>query len=52
MHFVRAEEMTPEQRSARDVVQTIVRTKQVAVQNKGRHKPGGVARQDHAIPMA
>ena len=44
MRFVREEEMTDEQRAARDVVQTIVRTKQVPVQNKGRHKPGTVAK--------
>ena len=43
MRFVREEEMTDEQRQARDVVQTIVRTKSVSVQNKGRHKPGAVA---------
>lgn len=44
MRFVREDEMTDEQRRARDVVQTIVRNKPVAVQNKGRHKPGTVAR--------
>lgn len=44
MRFVREEEMTSVQKEARDVVQTIVRTKQVPVQNKGRHKPGAVAR--------
>lgn len=44
MRFVREEEMTDVQRQARDVVQTVVRTKQVAVQNKGRHKPGAVAK--------
>jgi hypothetical protein len=43
MRFVREDEMTPEQRQARDVVQTIVRNKPVAVQNKGRLKPGAVA---------
>jgi hypothetical protein len=43
MRFIREEDMTDEQRTARDVVQTIVRTKQVPVQNKGRHKPGAVA---------
>ena len=36
--------MAPEQREARDVVQRIVRKKVVAVQNKGRQKPGTVAR--------
>jgi hypothetical protein len=41
MRFVREDEMTSEQR---DVVQTIVRTKAVAVQNKGRHKPGQAAK--------
>jgi hypothetical protein len=45
MRFVREEDMTDEQRRARDVVQTIVRTKQVPVQNKGRHRPGAVASQ-------
>jgi hypothetical protein len=45
MRFVREEEMTTEQREARDVVQTIVRTKEVPVQNAGRHKPSGVASQ-------
>lgn len=44
MRFVREDEMTPEQRQARDVVQTIVRNRPVAVQNKGCHKPGTVAR--------
>jgi hypothetical protein len=44
MRFVRESEMTDEQRRARDVVQTIVRNKPVAVQNKGRHKPGSVAK--------
>lgn len=44
MGFVREDEMTDEQRRARDVVQTLVRNKPVAVQNKGRHKPGTVAR--------
>jgi hypothetical protein len=44
MRSVREDEMTDEQRRARDVVQTIVRNKLVAVQNKGRHKPGTVAR--------
>lgn len=44
MRFVREDEMTPEQRQARDVVQTIVRNRPVAVQNKGRHKPGTVAK--------
>lgn len=45
MRFVREEELTDEQRQARDVVQTIVRTRQIPVQNQGRHKPGGVARE-------
>ena len=44
MRFVREDEMTDEQRQARDVVQTIVRNRSVAVQNKGRYKPGAVAR--------
>jgi Protein of unknown function (DUF3644) len=43
MRFVREDEMTDDQRRARDVVQTIVRTKQVPVANKGRLKPTGVA---------
>jgi len=44
MRFVREDEMTDEQRRARDIVQTIVRNKPIAVQNKGRHKPGTVAK--------
>jgi len=44
VRFVREEEMTPKQKEARDVVQTVVRTKQVPVQNKGRHKPSAVAK--------
>lgn len=44
MRFVREEEMTDAQRKARDVVQTIVRNKPVSVQNKGKYKPGAVAR--------
>ncbi len=44
MRFVREDEMSDEQRRARDVVQTIVRNKPIAVQNKGRHKPGTVAK--------
>jgi hypothetical protein len=44
MRFVREDEMTTEQRAARDVVQNIVRNKLVPVQNKGRHKPGTVAK--------
>src|SRR5947207_14419206 len=43
MRFVREEEMTDEERGARDVVQTIVRNKQVPVQNKGTLKPKAVA---------
>jgi hypothetical protein len=43
MRFIREEEMTPEQREARDVVQTIVRRKEVAVQNRGTLKPSKVA---------
>ncbi len=35
--------MTTEQKGARDVVQTITRTKEVPVQNMGKHKPGVVA---------
>ena len=42
MRFVREDETTDEQRRARDVVQTLVRNKPVAVQ--GRHKLGTVAR--------
>jgi hypothetical protein len=44
MRFLREDEMTSEQKEARDVVQTITRTKQVGVQNKGKHKPGAVAK--------
>jgi hypothetical protein len=44
MRFVREDEMTPDVARARDVVQTIMRNKTVAVQNKGRHKPGTVAK--------
>lgn len=44
MRFVREDEMTAEQRQARDVVQNIVRNRLVPVQNKGRHKPGTVAK--------
>jgi hypothetical protein len=44
MRFLREDEMTAEQKQARDVVQTIIRTKQVPVQNKGKHKPGVVAK--------
>jgi hypothetical protein len=40
MRFVRQDEMPEE---AREVVQTIVRTRSIAVQNKGRYKPGGVS---------
>jgi hypothetical protein len=40
MRFVREDEMPEE---AREVVQTIVRTRSIAVQNKGRYKPGGVS---------
>lgn len=43
VRFVREDEMTEEQRGARDVVQTIVREKAVPVQNKGKHKPSKVA---------
>jgi hypothetical protein len=43
VRFVREEEMTDEQRKARDVVQTIVREKAVPVQNKGKHRPSRVA---------
>jgi hypothetical protein len=45
MRFVREEDMTDEQREARDVVQTIVRTKQVPVKNLRLHKPSAVAAQ-------
>jgi hypothetical protein len=44
MRFVREDEMTDEQRRARDIVQTVVRNKSIVVQNKGRHKPGTVAK--------
>jgi hypothetical protein len=40
MRFVREEEMTQQQK---DVVQTIVRNRPVAVQNKGKYKPSAVA---------
>jgi hypothetical protein len=40
MRFVREDEMPEE---VREVVQTIVRTRSIAVQNKGRYKPGGVS---------
>ena len=43
MRFVREEEMTEEHRKARDVVQTIVREKQVPVQNIGKYRPSKVA---------
>jgi hypothetical protein len=43
MRFVREADMTDEQREARDVVQTIVRTRQVPVRNLRVHKPGVVA---------
>jgi hypothetical protein len=43
VRFVREDEMTDEQRKARDVVQTITRDKLVPVQNKGKYKPGVVA---------
>lgn len=43
VRFLREEDMTTEQRQARDVVQTITRSKQVPVHNLGRHKPGAVA---------
>lgn len=45
MRFIREDEMTDEQREARDVVQTIVRTKEIEVQNKGKFKPSQVVRQ-------
>ena len=44
MRFVREEEMTAEQRQARDVVQTIVRHRIVPVKNRGLHKPGAAAK--------
>ena len=44
MRFLREDEMTPEQKQARDVVQTIIRTKQIPIQNKGKHKPSAVAK--------
>ena len=43
VRFVREEDMTDEQRQARDVVQTIVRRQAVPVQNMGLHKPRRVA---------
>jgi hypothetical protein len=43
MRFIREDEMTPEERAARDVVQTIVCNKTVAVQNRGRHRPSAVS---------
>jgi hypothetical protein len=45
MRFLREEEMTDAQRAARDTVQTIVRNKPVAVQNRGKHRAGAVAEQ-------
>lgn len=43
IRFVREEELTDEQRQARDVVQTIIREKQLPVQNKGKYKAGHIA---------
>ena len=43
IRFLREDEMTDEQRAARDVVQTITRKKLVPVQNMGKYKPGAVA---------
>lgn len=43
VRFVREDEMSDEQREARDVVQTIVRKQNIPVQNMGRYKPGKVA---------
>lgn len=43
IRFLREDEMTDEQRTARDIVQTITREKLVPVQNKGKYKPGAVA---------
>ena len=42
MRFVRLDELPEKQRSDLDVVQTIVRDKQVPVQNAGRLKPSAV----------
>jgi hypothetical protein len=45
MRFVRLEELPEKQRSDLDVVQTIVRDKQVPVQHAGRSKPSAVCRE-------
>jgi hypothetical protein len=45
MRFVRLDELPEKQRSDLDVVQTIVRDKQVPVQNAGRLKPSAVCRE-------
>jgi len=43
IRFLREDEMTEDQRIARDIVMTITREKLVPVQNKGKYAPGGVA---------
>ncbi len=45
MRFVRLDELPEKQRADLDVVQTIVREKQVPVQNAGKHKPSAVSRE-------
>jgi hypothetical protein len=42
MRFVRFDDLTDEERSKLEQVQTIVREKEVPVANIGRHKPGAV----------
>lgn len=43
MRFIREDEMTDEQRQARDVVQTVIRTKQIPVRNLGAYRAKVVA---------
>ena len=45
MRFVRLDELPEKQREDLEVVQTIVREKQVPVQNAGKHKPSAVCRE-------
>ena len=45
MRFVRIDELPDKQRSDLEIVQTIVREKQVPVQNVGRFKPSDVSRE-------
>lgn len=44
MRFVRVEDLPKQEQEQVDVVQTIIRDKQVPVQNAGRYKPSEVAR--------